>query len=79
MTLGGADRVVPEFKSLNPDLVTTKLPTQQEARLRELFAETQTLVYIRARSQRQLWARGAIKGAHGFTADGKAMTKERKG
>ena len=38
-----ADRVVPELQGLNPELVTTNLPTEQEARLRELFAGHQTL------------------------------------
>ena len=37
-----ADRVVPELRGLNPELVTTNLPTEQEARLRELFAGRQT-------------------------------------
>ena len=36
------DRVVPELRGLNPELVTTNLPTEQEARLRELFAGHQT-------------------------------------
>ena len=36
------DRVVPELRGLNPELVTTNLPTEQEARLRELFAGRQT-------------------------------------
>ena len=37
-----ADRVVPELQGLNPELVTTNLPGEQEARLRELFAGHQT-------------------------------------
>ena len=37
-----ADRVVPELRQLYPELVTTNLPTEQEARLRELFAGHQT-------------------------------------
>jgi uncharacterized membrane protein len=36
-----ADRVVPELKALNPEIVTTNLPAEKEARLRELFAEAQ--------------------------------------
>ena len=36
------DRVVPELQALNPELVTTNLPAEQEARLRELFAGHQT-------------------------------------
>ncbi|MGH9722850.1 MAG: DUF1269 domain-containing protein [Bryobacteraceae bacterium] len=36
-----ADRVVPELKSLSPELVTTNLSAEQDARLRELFAEGQ--------------------------------------
>jgi uncharacterized membrane protein len=40
MTAGAvADRVVPELKSLNPELITTNLLAEKEARLRELFAE----------------------------------------
>ena len=38
-----ADRVIPELRSLNPELVTTNLSAEQEARLRELFGEQQTL------------------------------------
>jgi uncharacterized membrane protein len=33
------DRVVPELRSLQPELIITNLPAEQEARLRELFAE----------------------------------------
>jgi uncharacterized membrane protein len=33
-----ADRVTAELKGLNPELVTTNLPGEQEARLREMFA-----------------------------------------
>ena len=33
--------IVPELKALEPELVTTNLPADKEARLRELFAETQ--------------------------------------
>jgi uncharacterized membrane protein len=33
------DRVVAELKSLNPELLTTNLAADKEARLRELFAE----------------------------------------
>ena len=41
MTAGAvADRVVPELKSLNPELVITNLPAEKEARLRELFAQS---------------------------------------
>ncbi|HWQ53701.1 MAG TPA: DUF1269 domain-containing protein [Bryobacteraceae bacterium] len=36
-----ADRVVPELKNLNPELVATNLSKDQEAKLRELFAENQ--------------------------------------
>lgn len=36
-----ADRVVPELRVLNPELITTNLPAEQEARLRELFGEDQ--------------------------------------
>jgi uncharacterized membrane protein len=35
------DRVVAELKSLNPELITSNLSDEQEARLRELFAEGQ--------------------------------------
>jgi uncharacterized membrane protein len=35
------DRVVAELKSLKPELVTTNFSGEQEARLRELFAEGQ--------------------------------------
>jgi uncharacterized membrane protein len=31
--------VVPELKILNPEIVTTNLPADKEAKLRELFAE----------------------------------------
>lgn len=34
-----ADRVIPELKGLHPELVTTNLSAEQEARIRELFAE----------------------------------------
>ena len=34
-----ADRVVPQLKSLNPELVTTNLSTEEETKLREIFAE----------------------------------------
>jgi uncharacterized membrane protein len=34
-----ADRVVPELKDLNPELVATNLSKDQEAKLREVFAE----------------------------------------
>jgi uncharacterized membrane protein len=33
-----ADRIVPELKALEPELVTTNLPAEKEAQLRELFA-----------------------------------------
>jgi uncharacterized membrane protein len=36
-----ADRIVPELKALNPEVVSTNLPADKEARLRELFAEAQ--------------------------------------
>jgi uncharacterized membrane protein len=36
-----ADRIIPELKALKPELVTTNLPADKEARLRELFAEAQ--------------------------------------
>jgi hypothetical protein len=32
------ERVVPELEGLNPELATTNLPTDQEARLYKLFA-----------------------------------------
>jgi uncharacterized membrane protein len=35
------DRVVPELKSLNPELITSNLSDEQESRLRELFTEGQ--------------------------------------
>lgn len=34
-----ADGVVPELRALNPELITTNLPAEQEARLREVFSE----------------------------------------
>jgi uncharacterized membrane protein len=34
-----ADRVVPELRSLNPELVTTNLSKEEEAKLRELFSD----------------------------------------
>jgi uncharacterized membrane protein len=34
-----ADRVVPELKSLNPELITTNLPADKEDKLRQVFAE----------------------------------------
>jgi uncharacterized membrane protein len=37
------DRVVPELKDLGPELIATNLSTEQEGRLRELFAEKQTV------------------------------------
>ncbi len=39
-----ADRVVGELRNLNPELVTTNLSTEQEDRLRELFADAQVPV-----------------------------------
>lgn len=36
------DRVIPELQTLNPELITTNLPNEQEAQLRELFAGHQT-------------------------------------
>ena len=36
-----ADRIVPELKALNPEVVSTNFPADKEARLRELFAEAQ--------------------------------------
>jgi len=36
-----ADRVIPELRELNPELVATNLPYAKEARLKELFAEAQ--------------------------------------
>jgi uncharacterized membrane protein len=36
-----ADRIVPELKALNPEVASTNLPADKEARLRELFAEAQ--------------------------------------
>ncbi len=36
-----ADRIVPELKNLNAEVVSTNLPSDKEARLRELFAEAQ--------------------------------------
>jgi uncharacterized membrane protein len=33
-----ADRVIPELQALRPELVTTNLPADKEAQLRELFA-----------------------------------------
>jgi len=35
------DRVTAELKGLNPELITTNLSAQQEARVRELFAESE--------------------------------------
>jgi uncharacterized membrane protein len=35
------DRIVPELKNLNPELLTTNLSTDKENRLRELFGEQQ--------------------------------------
>src|SRR4029079_2715950 len=35
------DRVIPEIKTLNPELLATNLSREQETRLRELFAESQ--------------------------------------
>lgn len=39
-----ADRVVPELRSLNPELVTTNLSADEDARLRELFGGQQVLM-----------------------------------
>jgi uncharacterized membrane protein len=36
-----ADRIIPELKALKPELLTTNLQADKEARLRELFAEAQ--------------------------------------
>jgi len=36
-----ADRVIPELRQLHPEVITTNLPSEKEARLRELFAEAQ--------------------------------------
>jgi len=42
MTEGAVvDRIVPALQALNPELITTNLSTEQEAQLRELFAEGQ--------------------------------------
>jgi uncharacterized membrane protein len=35
------ERIVPELTALQPEVVTTNLPADKEARLRELFAEAQ--------------------------------------
>ncbi len=37
------DRVIPELKGFSPELITTNLSTEQEGRLRELFAEKQNV------------------------------------
>lgn len=34
-----ADRVIPELKGLNPKVLATNLPAEQEAKLREVFAQ----------------------------------------
>jgi uncharacterized membrane protein len=36
------DKVIPELSSLNPELITTNLSAEQEAKLREMFAEHDT-------------------------------------
>lgn len=36
-----ADRVIPELRQLNPELIATNLPREKETRLRELFADAQ--------------------------------------
>jgi uncharacterized membrane protein len=36
------DRVIPELKPLEPELIATNLSSQEESRLRELFAEVAT-------------------------------------
>jgi uncharacterized membrane protein len=36
------DKVIPELKSLNPELITTNLTAEQEAKLREVFTQHET-------------------------------------
>jgi uncharacterized membrane protein len=38
-----ADRVIPELSQLHPELIATNLSREKEARLRELFAESQSV------------------------------------
>jgi uncharacterized membrane protein len=41
MTEGAVvDRVIPELQALNPELISTNLSAEQEAKLRELFSES---------------------------------------
>jgi uncharacterized membrane protein len=36
------DKVIPELQTLNPELITTNLTEEQEAKLREMFAHHET-------------------------------------